>query len=278
MKPTAFDYLCPRTLDEALHALASHGSDATVLAGGQSLMPMLSFRMLEPGFLVDINRIPGLDSISLDGDTLRIGALARHAQVMAHPLVAQHLPLLAQAMPHIAHAAIRERGSLGGSLCLADPAAELPACMLALDARLHVRSHHGTREVAAADFFQGLYQTALAPGELLTEVRIPVPEAGSAMVFDEFSRRHGDYAMAGLAAWSHPASQRSRLVFLGCGDRPTRAVRAEALLNARDGMPSYADLRAAIDADLHPEADLQAQPDTKRHLATVLLQRAWPRL
>jgi carbon-monoxide dehydrogenase medium subunit len=258
--------------------LASHGSDATVLAGGQSLMPMLSFRMLEPGFLVDINRIPGLDSIALDGDTLRIGALARHAQVMAHPLVAQHLPLLAQAMPHIAHAAIRERGSLGGSLCLADPAAELPACMLALDARLHLRSHQDTREVAAADFFQGLYQTALAPGELLTEVCIPVPEAGSAMVFDEFSRRHGDYAMAGLAAWSHPASQRSRLVFLGCGDRPTRAVRAEALLNARDGMPSYAELRAAIDADLHPEADLQAQPDTKRHLATVLLQRAWPRL
>ena len=278
MKPTAFDYLCPRTLDEALHALASHGSDATVLAGGQSLMPMLSFRMLEPGFLVDINRIPGLDSIALDGGTLRIGALARHAQVMAHPLVAQHLPLLAQAMPHIAHAAIRERGTLGGSLCLADPAAELPACMLALDARLLLRSQQGAREVAAADFFQGLYQTALAPGELLTEVRIPVPEAGSAMVFDEFSRRHGDYAMAGLAAWSHPASQRSRLVFLGCGDRPTRAVRAEALLNARDGMPSYADLRAAIDADLHPEADLQAQPDTKRHLATVLLQRAWPRL
>jgi carbon-monoxide dehydrogenase medium subunit len=193
-------------------------------------------------------------------------------------LVAQHLPLLAQAMPHIAHAAIRERGSLGGSLCLADPAAELPACMLALDARLHLRSHQDTREVAAADFFQGLYQTALAPGELLTEVRIPVPEAGSAMVFDEFSRRHGDYAMAGLAAWSHPASQRSRLVFLGCGDRPTRAVRAEALLNARNGMPSHADLRQAIDADLHPEADLQAQPDTKRHLATVLLQRAWPRL
>ena len=278
MKPAAFDYLCPRTLDEALHALALHGSDATVLAGGQSLMPMLSFRMLEPGFLVDINRIPGLDSIALDGGTLRIGALARHAQVMAHPLVAQHLPLLAQAMPHIAHAAIRERGSLGGSLCLADPAAELPACMLALDARLHLRSHQGTREVTAADFFQGLYQTALAPGELLTEVRIPVPEAGSAMVFDEFSRRHGDYAMAGLAAWSHPARQRSRLVFLGCGDRPTRAVRAEALLNARDGMPSYADLRAAIDADLHPEADLQAQPDTKRHWATVLLQRAWPRL
>ncbi len=278
MKPTAFDYLCPRTLDEALHALASHSSDATVLAGGQSLMPMLSFRMLEPGFLVDINRIPGLDSIELDGSTLRIGALARHAQVMAHPLVAQHLPLLAQAMPHIAHAAIRERGSLGGSLCLADPAAELPACMLALDARLHLRSLQGTREVVAADFFQGLYQTALAPGELLTEVRIPVPEAGSAMVFDEFSRRHGDYAMAGLAAWSHPASQRSRLVFLGCGDRPTRAVRAEALLNARDRMPSYADLRQAIDADLHLEADLQAQPDTKRHLATVLLQRAWPRL
>ena len=277
MKPAAFDYAVPATIAVAVALLARH-EGAKPISGGQSLMPMLSFRMLEPGCLVDINRIPGLDSIALDGGTLRIGALARHAQVMAHPLVAQHLPLLAQAMPHIAHAAIRERGTLGGSLCLADPAAELPACMLALDARLLLRSQQGAREVAAADFFQGLYQTALAPGELLTEVRIPVPEAGSAMVFDEFSRRHGDYAMAGLAAWSHPASQRSRLVFLGCGDRPTRAVRAEALLNARDGMPSYADLRAAIDANLHPEADLQAQPDTKRHLATVLLQRAWPRL
>jgi carbon-monoxide dehydrogenase medium subunit len=171
--------------------------------------------LLEPPWVVDINRIPGLDHIQQDGTHLRIGALARHAQVMAHPLVAQHLPLLAQAMPHIAHAAIRERGTLGGSLCLADPAAELPACMLALDARLHLRSQQGAREVAAADFFQGLYQTALAPGELLTEVLIPLPEAGSQMVFDEFSRRHGDYAMAGLAAWSHPASQRSRLVRQG---------------------------------------------------------------
>ena len=173
MKPAAFDYLCPRTLDEALHALATHGDQANVLAGGQSLMPMLSFRLLEPAWVVDINRIPGLDQIQQDGDTLRIGALARHAQVLAHPLVAQHLPLLAQAMPHIAHAAIRERGTLGGSLCLADPAAELPACMLALDARLLLRSQQGMREVAAADFFQGLYQTALAPGELLVEVRIP---------------------------------------------------------------------------------------------------------
>jgi carbon-monoxide dehydrogenase medium subunit len=186
--------------------------------------------------------------------------------------------LLVQAMPHIAHAAIRERGSLGGSLCLADPAAELPACMLALDARLLLRSLQGTREVAAADFFQGLSQTALAPGELLVWVHIPLPEAGSHMVFDEISRRHGDYAMAGLAAWSHPASRRSRLVFLGCGDRPTRALRAEALLNARGPAPDYPALRSAIDTDLHPEADLQAQPDTKRHLATVLLQRAWPHL
>ena len=184
MKPAAFDYLCPSSLDEALHALATHGDQASVLAGGQSLMPMLSFRLLEPPWVVDINRIPGLDHIQQDGTHLRIGALARHAQVMAHPLVAQHLPLLAQAMPHIAHAAIRERGTLGGSLCLADHAAELPACMLALDARLLLRSLQGTREVAAADFFQGLYQTALAPGELLVEVHIPLPEAGSQMVFD----------------------------------------------------------------------------------------------
>jgi len=278
MKPAAFQYLCPSTLDEALQALAAHGDQASVLAGGQSLMPMLSFRLLEPQWVVDINRIPGLDHIRLDGRTLRLGALVRHAQVMASDLVATHLPLLAQAMPHIAHVAIRERGTLGGSLCLADPAAELPACMLALDARMVLRSPQGQREVAAADFFQGLYQTALAPGELLCEVLIALPEPGSVVVFDELIRRHGDYAMAGLAAWSHPASQRSRLVFLGCGDRPTRATRAEALLNARTPVPAFEQLRAAIEADLQPEADLQAQADTKRHLATVLLQRAWPHL
>ena len=278
MKPAAFDYLAPSTLDEALQALAAHGQDASVIAGGQSLMPMLAFRLLEPRWLIDLNRIEGLNHLRIEGKHLHIGALTRHAQVEHSPLIAQHLPLLSLAMPHIAHVAIRQRGSIGGSVCLADPAAELPACMVALNARMVLQSLTGRREVAADDFFKGLYQTALAPGELLVDIAIPLPAAGTRVAFDEFSRRHGDYAMAGLAAWSHPASQRSRLVFLGCGDRPTRAVRAEALLNARKGMPSYDDLRAAIDADLHPEADLQAQPDTRRHLATVLLQRAWPRL
>lgn len=278
MKPAAFDYLAPTSLEQALQALADQGPQASVIAGGQSLMPMLAFRLLEPACLVDLNRIPGLNQIRIEGEVLHIGALTRHAQVEHSELIAQHLPLLSLAMPHIAHVAIRQRGTIGGSLCLADPAAELPACMVALDARLVLQSLAGRREVAAGDFFRGLYQTALKTGELLVDIAIPLPASGSRMAFDELSRRHGDYAMAGLAAWAHAPSRQSRLVFSGCGDRPTRAFHAEALLNARSGVPSYDRLRAAIDADLHPEADLQAQADTKRHLATVLLQRAWDRL
>ena len=278
MKPAAFDYLAPSTLDEALQALAAHGQDASVIAGGQSLMPMLAFRLLEPRWLIDLNRIEGLNHIRIEGQHLHIGALTRHAQVEHSPLIAQHLPLLSLAVPHIAHVAIRQRGSIGGSVCLADPAAELPACMVALQARMVLQSLSGRREVAADDFFKGLYQTALAPGELLVDMAIPLPAAGTRMAFDEFSRRHGDYAMAGLAACAHAQARSSRLVFSGCGDKPARALRAEALLNARGPKPSYEALRAAIDADLHPEADLQAQPDTKRHLATVLLQRAWDHL
>jgi carbon-monoxide dehydrogenase medium subunit len=278
MKPAAFDYLAPSTLDEALQALAAHGQDASVIAGGQSLMPMLAFRLLEPRWLIDLNRIEGLNHIRIEGQHLHIGALTRHAQVEHSPLIAQHLPLLSLAMPHIAHVAIRQRGSIGGSVCLADPAAELPACMVALQARMVLQSLSGRREVAADDFFKGLYQTALAPGELLVDMAIPLPAAGTRVAFDEFSRRHGDYAMAGLAACAHAQARSARLVFSGCGDKPARALRAEALLIARGPKPSYETLRAAIDADLHPEADLQAQPDTKRHLATVLLQRAWDHL
>lgn len=278
MKPAAFDYLAPTSLEEALQALAAQGPQASVIAGGQSLMPMLAFRLLEPACLVDLNRIAGLNQIRIEGDFVHIGALTRHAQVEHSDLIAQHLPLLSLAMPHIAHVAIRQRGTIGGSLCLADPAAELPACMVALDARLVLQSLAGRREVAAGDFFKGLYQTALAPGELLVDIAIPLPAGGSRMAFNELSRRHGDYAMAGLAAWAHAPSRQSRLVFFGCGDLPTRALLAEALLNDRSGVPDYTRLRAAIDADLHPEGDLQAQADTKRHLATVLLQRAWDKL
>lgn len=278
MKPAAFDYVAPTTLDDALTLLAERGPQASVIAGGQSLMPMLAFRLQEPQWLVDINRIAGLNHIQVEGSVMRIGALVRHAQLEASEVVARHLPLLSSAISHVAHAAIRQRGTLGGSLCLADPAAELPACMLALDARMVLRSTRGRREVPANEFFISLYQTALAPGELLVEVLVPIPAAGSAMVFDEFSRRHGDYAMAGLAACSHPPSRRSRLVFLGCGDKPMRASHAEDLLNQRSGTPSYDELRSALGSDLQPESDLQAQTDTKLHLATVLLQRAWTHL
>ncbi|MDB5966525.1 MAG: xanthine dehydrogenase family protein subunit [Polaromonas sp.] len=278
MKPVAFDYLLARSVDEAVSHLVGHGSDAMVLAGGQSLMPMLAFRLAEPAVLVDINRIAGLDRIELQGDMLHLGALCRYAQLERDPLVQQYLPLLTQALPHIAHAAIRQRGTLGGSLSLSDPAAEMPACMVALDARMVIQGQAGQRIVAAEAFFQGLYQTALRQGELLVRVEVPVGRIPGRIAFAEFSRRHGDYAMAGLAAWRGTSAPAARLVFFGCADRPARAGHAESLLLAHEAAPAFDMIRQALEADLTPEGDLQANAQTKRHLAAVLLQRAWPSL
>lgn len=278
MKPVAFDYLLPRSVEEAVSLLEAHGTEAMILAGGQSLMPMLAFRLAEPAVLVDINRIGGLDAIELQGDMLQMGALCRYAQLERHQLVRQHLPLLAQALPHIAHPAIRQRGTLGGSLSLSDPAAEMPACMVALDARMVIRGLAGERTVAAEAFFQGLYQTALAQGELLVRIDVPVAHPPGRTAFAEFSRRHGDYAMAGLAAWRGTQTRAARVVFFGCGDRPARAPNAENLLLAHTSAPPLDLIRQALQIDLKPEGDLQANPDTKRHLAAVLMQRAWPSL
>ena len=241
-------------------------------------MPMLAFRLAEPAVLVDINRIAGLDKIELLGDLLHLGALCRYAQLERDPLVRQYVPLLTQALPHIAHAAIRERGTLGGSLSLSDPAAEMPACMVALDARMVIQDQAGQRTVAAEAFFQGLYKTALLQGELLVRIEVPVLCVPGRIAFAELSRRHGDYAMAGLAAWRSTQIKAARLVFFACGDRPARASNAEGLLLGHTATPSFDLIRQALEADLTPEGDLQANPDTKRHLAAVLLQRAWPTL
>lgn len=278
MKPVPFDYLLARSVDEAVSHLADYGSDAMVLAGGQSLMPMLAFRLAEPAVLVDINRITGLDSIELLGDSLHLGSLCRYAQLERDPLVQQYLPLLTQALPHIAHAAIRERGTLGGSLSLSDPAAEMPACMVALGARMVIQGQAGQRTVAAEVFFQGLFQTALLQGELLVRIEVPVLRAPDRIAFSEFSRRHGDYAMVGLAAWRSTQIKAARLVFFACGDHPSRASNAEGLLLSHTVTPSYDLIRQALEVDLKPEGDLQANPETKKHLAAVLLQRAWPTL
>ena len=277
MKPAPFAYHRPASLDEALEALARLGPDARILAGGQSLVPALNMRLAQPSALVDINRVPGLDAIRLAPEGLVIGALARQEAVLRSPLVARHAPLIAQAMPHVAHLALRTRGTFGGSLALGDPAAELPACAVALEATLRVARRGGERAIPAARFFRGIYSTALEPGEILTAAVIPPPGPWR-YHFSELARRHGDYALVGLATAARldgGAIAEARLVFAGVGLTPVRATRGEAALVGR--RPDAAALAAAgraLDADLDPPSDVHASAALRRHLARVLLARA----
>src|SRR5882724_4679146 len=227
MKAPRFAYARPVSIAEALALLQKHGDDARVLAGGQSLVPMLNFRVASPGVLVDINRIEGLSGIKVTKNHVRIGALTRHVELERSADIAKHLPLVSSAMPHIAHPAIRNRGTLGGSCALADPAAELPACALALGATFVVAGKKGERRVAAGDFFKGLYATALKAGELLVAVEFPLSKPGDASAFGELARRHGDYAMVGVAV--HGSRKSVRAAFFGVGDRPGTARRSPRL-------------------------------------------------
>ena len=273
MKAPAFHYARPDTLDEALALLAAQGEGATILAGGQSLLAMLNLRLTQPELLIDINRIAGLGDITDQGGHIRIGALARHAEVIASPLVVQHLPLVALAMPYVAHLAVRNRGTFGGSIALADPAAELPACAVALGATMVLCSLRGERRVAAEDFFNGLYSTARAADELLVAVDLPKRPA-CRVAFRELSRRHGDFAMVGAAACHEAGSL--RLVVFGCESHARLAVHAAAAAQGRDladeGVRNA--VAAALDADLEPSGTLSGRPDTKRELARVLVRRA----
>jgi len=232
--------------------------------------------------VIDINGLPGLDAIRLTPDGLVIGALARHDAVERSSLVARHAPLIAAAMPHVGHAAIRSRGTFGGSLALADPAAELPACVVALDATIRVARRGGRRDIAAGDFFRGVYTTALEPGDVITEVVVPPLAAGWRSAFDELARRHGDFALAGLAAHARVQAgvlSEIRLVFFGVGAAPVRARRAEAALAGR--RPDRDAVSAAakvLDGELDPPADIHGSPALRRHLARVLLTRVVARL
>jgi carbon-monoxide dehydrogenase medium subunit len=277
MKAPRFAYARPASIAEALALLAGHGDEARVLAGGQSLVPMLNFRVASPRVLVDINRIAGLSGISVARDHIRIGALARHVELERSADIARHLPLVARAMPHVAHPAVRNRGTFGGSCALADPAAELPACALALGASFIVAGRKGERRVAAEDFFKGLYATALKSGELLLAAEFPLPKPGYASAFGELARRHGDYAMAGVAAHGSTRGGKfsdMRVVFFGVGDRPARAAQFERALEGQAATAKAIEgALAKLDADLDPRADLQASAGTKRHLAKVLAGR-----
>jgi len=277
MKAPRFAYARPASVAEALALLAEHKDEARVLAGGQSLVPMLNFRVAAPKVLVDINRIAGLSGIKVAKNHIRIGALTRHVELERSADIARHLPLIASAMPHIAHPAIRNRGTFGGSCALADPAAELPACALALGATFVVAGRKGERRVIAQDFFRGLYATALKAGELLVAAEFRLPEPGYASAFGELARRHGDYAMVGVAAHGSTQGQKFsdvRVALFGVGDRPVRAARFERALEGRPAAASTIEgALAALDSDLDPRADLQASAATKRHLAKVLAGR-----
>src|SRR6267142_5463424 len=236
MKAPRFAYARPASLAEALALLAGHKDDARVLAGGQSLVPMLNFRVAAPKVMVDINRIAALAGIKITKSHVRIGALTRHVEIEHSADIARHLPLIAAAMPHIAHPAIRNRGTFGGSCALADPAAELPACALALAAIFVVASKKGERRIAAQDFFKGLYATALKAGELIVAAEFPLPKPGYTSAFGELARRHGDYAMVGVAAYGSTQGGKfsdMRIVFFGVADRPQRAMQLERALDGQ---------------------------------------------
>jgi len=270
VKPAPFAYTKAKTLKEAVTLLAKYKDDARLLAGGQSLIATLNMRLSAPELLIDINGIKNLNGIAKKGKYVEIGALARHVQVERSDVIAKHAPLIALAMPHIGHPAIRNRGTFGGSIAFADPAAELPACLLALGGEIDIAGPRGKRKVKADAFFKGLFETALRPQEMIIAVRVPAADKTTRVGFAELARRHGDYAMVGLAASARGNGKgldNVRLAYFGVGDTPVRARKAEAALAAGD-------VEAAVKAlDLDPHDDVQATAKTKKHLAGVLLRR-----
>ena len=277
MKASAFSYARATSVSNALELLVAHGDRAKVLSGGQSLMPAMNLRLISPELIVDIGELTELRGIAVAGDVLRIGALTRHADLARSPEISAHAPLLVEAIAHVAHPAIRNRGTLGGSLAHADPASELPACMLALQATIVVRGQAGERRIAAEDFFTGIYETALSPEELLVAVELPVAPENSSYFFHEFARRHGDYAIIGLAAQALVEGDifaDLRLAFFAVGDRPMLAGAAAKLVGVTVTPTVLSDACAALSDELEPHDDQQASAAMRRHLARVLLVRA----
>ena len=270
MKPAPFAYAKARSVEHAVELLGRDG--ARVLAGGQSLIATLNMRLSQPSLLVDINDVPGLDRIARRNGRIELGALVRHAQAERSRDVAAAAPLIARALPHVGHPAIRNRGTVGGSIAFADPAAELPACLVALDGEVDIAGPAGAHTVKADAFFQGLFETALGARDVVTAIRLPAAAADTRVGFAELARRHGDYAMVGLAAAARANGNGLtdvRLVFFGVGATPVRARNAETAL-ARGDIDAAV---AALGRDLDPPDDVQAEGRVKKHLAGVLLRR-----
>nr|WP_290666043.1 xanthine dehydrogenase family protein subunit M [Ardenticatena sp.] len=278
MKPPPFEYVAAHSVEEALDVLVTHGWDAKVLAGGQSLIPTLNFRLAAPAILVDLNPVSELAFIEANG-MLRIGAMTRQRTLERDETIARLAPLITAAMPHVAHPQIRTRGTIGGSLAHCDPAAELPAVCLALDATLVARSQRGERAIPARDFFFGLFSTALEPDELLTEIRIPPMPPNTRYAFREVARRHGDFALAGVALTLQLDEagriRAPRVALFGVHDA---ALLSESAMRLLDGAaPSEALVREAAEAvahDIEPSSDIHASAAYRTHLAKVLTARA----
>jgi len=281
MKPPPFDYVKPSSIDEALIHLAEHGYDAKPLAGGQSLIPMMNFRLAQPGVLVDLNNIPELSFIRPDEQSgLRIGAMTRHYMVEHDPLVAERAPLVSEAMPHIATNQIRSRGTFGGSIAHADPSAELVAISVALDGRFQLRGQEGTREINARDFFLGMFTTQVEPEELLVEIALPPLPAHTGWALKEISRRPHDFALVGVAALvslnGRDQINAARIVLFSVGDGPVIAQKAAEILRDQPATPDL--FRAAAEIagtqDVDPSSDIHASAAYRRQLVKVLTRQA----
>lgn len=277
MKSPAFDYMRADSVTDAMSAYDNCDGDAVYLAGGHSVVPSLALRLQAPSLMIDLSNIATLFGISLQDGWLRIGAMTRHVQAMTDPMIARHAPLFAAAAPFVAHPAIRNRGTLGGSLAHADPASEFPAAAVAMRAEFEICSSAGTRRVAADDFFLDIYETAIEPGEILQAIHVPTPVAGQAVGFDEITRRRGDYAMVGAAVQAVIIGgivNDISIALFSVGNRPMRAFAAQAALWGRVIDPaSIADAQAALGNDLDPPDDPQFPASMRQHLARVLLGR-----
>lgn len=278
MKPAAFDYVRAESVEHAVTALSAAGGDGKILAGGQSLMPMMNFRLVKPSVVVDINAIAGLDAVTLQGDRIVLGALVRHRVTASDRLIASHIPVLHNAMKHVAHLTVRNRGTFCGSVCHADPAAEMPMMALLLNGIVHIASPQGERTLSAGDFLVGSLMTALEPDELVTRIELETMPDDSGWGFHEYARRHGDYALAAVATTlrrSGECAKDVRLAVMGVGEMPCRLPEVEALLEgSRMDEGVISDAVAALRSSVAPNSDLNASSDYRRHLVGALAARA----
>lgn len=280
MKPAPFEYYAPDSIEPALDLMSQYAGDAKILAGGQSLVPAMNFRIVQPGVLIDLNRVAELSFVREEDSVLRIGAMTRERQLEFNESISRWAPLLKEAAPHIAHPQIRNRGTIGGSIVNADPAAELPVLMLALSARLKAKSVSGERWVDAQDFFMGMFTTALEPDEILVEIELPASPSRTGWSFMEVAPRAGDYALMGVAALitldENGKCERAKLVYLNAGEGPVEAKEAEKLLIGESLNDSLIESTAskASETEINPFGNIHASSEFQRHLANVLTKKA----